>query len=98
MTIENLATAQPMQDAIKVRRSAKATIENALVTGSGKIEELVDLNDGKGTADAGSVINVTKGATDVDADANNPAGATVNIAAGNTGCPADIFGWTGYRL
>ena len=100
MTIENLATATSMQDAIKVRRGAKATIENALVAGSGNIEELVDLNDGKGTGDAGCVINVTKNATNVDSDVNekNPAGATVNITSGNTGCPADIFGWTGYRL
>lgn len=100
MTIENLATATSMQDAIKVRRGAKATIENALVAGSGNIEELVDLNDGKGTGDAGCVINVTKNATNVDSDVNekNPAGATVNITSGNTGCPADIFGWTGYSL
>ena len=100
MTIENLATATSMQDAIKVRRGAKATIENALVAGSGNIEELVDLNDGKGTGDAGCVINVTKNATNVDSDVNdkNPAGATINITSGNTGCPADIFGWTGYSL
>lgn len=100
MTIENLATGATMQDAIKVRRGAKATIENALVIGSGEIEELVDLSDSKGTGDAASVINVTKGATNVGKDTNddNPAGATINIASENTGCPTDIFGWTGYSL
>ena len=100
MTIENLATGATMQDAIKVRRGAKATIENALVIGSGEIEELVDLSDSKGTGDAASVINVTKGVANVGKDTNdgNPAGATINIASGNTGCPTDIFGWTGYSL
>ena len=100
MTIENLSDNQAMQDAIKVRRGAKATIENALVLGPGVIEELVDLQDGKGTAADGTTVNVTKSATNVEKDtnANNPAGATVNIAAGNSGCPTDGFGWTGYAL
>ena len=101
MTIENLSTTQAMQDAIKVRRGAKATISNALVIGSGVITELVDLSDGKGTGDAASVINVIKGATNVGSDTNsgNPAGATISITNGNTGgCPTDIFGWTGYTL
>ena len=100
MTIENLAENQAMQDAIKVRRLAKATINNALVLGSGLIEQLVDLTDSKDNAADGTVVNVTKGATNVEEDtnSNNPAGATVNIAAGNAGCPTDIFGWTGYAL
>ena len=100
MTIENLSTAQAMQDAIKVRRLAKATISNALVLGSGEIEDIVDLTDSKDDADAGTVVNVTKSATNVGRDTNpsNPAGATVNIADGNAGCPTSIFGWTGYNL
>ncbi len=100
MTIENMAASQPMQDAIKVRRGAKATIENALVIGSGEIQELVDLSDGKGTGDEGCVINVTKGATNVGKDTNdgNPSGATISIVSGNTGCDTGIFGWTGYSL
>jgi hypothetical protein len=100
MTIENLSATQAMQDAIKVRRLAKATIINALVIGSGEIEDLVDLTDNADDADAGTVVNVTKGATNVGRDTNpgNPAGATVNIADGNAGCPTDIFGWTGYSL
>ena len=100
MTIENLAENQAMQDAIKVRRLAKATINNAVVSGSGLIEQLADLTDSKGNAADGTVVNVTKSATNVEEDtnANNPAAATVNIAAGNTGCPTDIFSWTGYSL
>lgn len=100
MTIENLATGQAMQDAIKVRRGAKATIENALVIGQGVIEELVDLQDSKGDAADGTSISVTKAATNVEKDTNssNPAGAEVNIVSGNTGCKTDGFGWTGYAL
>lgn len=100
MTIENLAEEQAMQDAIKVRRGAKATITNALVLGTGVIEELVDLQDSKGNAADGTSIQVTKGATNVEKDTNekNPAGAVVEIADGNTGCPTTDFGWTGYEL
>ena len=100
MTIENLSENQAMQDAIKVRRGATANIRNAVVKGSGVIEELVDLQDSKGTAADGTTVNVTKEATNVEKDINdnNPAGATVNIATGNTGCPTTDFGWTGYSL
>ena len=100
MTIENLSTSQAMQDAIKVRRLAKANIQNALVKGSGEIQELVDLTDSKDPADAGTVVNVTNEATNVGKQTNsgNPAGAKVSIAAGNSGCATNIFGWTGYSL
>ena len=100
ITIENLSTSQAMQDAIKVRRLAKANIQNALVKGSGEIQELVDLTDSKDPADAGTVVNVTNEATNVGKQTNsgNPAGAKVNIAAGNSGCATNIFGWTGYSL
>ena len=100
MTIANYAASQPMQDAIKVRRLAKATINNALVIGSGEIEELVDLTDSKDNADAGTVVNVTNNATNVGAETNdgNPAGATVNISAGNTGADVTAFEWTGYQF
>lgn len=100
MTIETLSSSQPMQDAIKVRRGAKATITNALVKGSGTIEELVDLQDSKGNAAGGTSVEVTKEATNVEKDTNakNPAGATVTIEAGHAGCATNLFGWTGYTL
>lgn len=109
MTIENLALIYDPEtgdeipslvDAIKVRRGATATITNAIVMGNGKISDLVDLTDGNGDAAESTSISVTKTATNVDNDtnANNPAGATVSIVSGNTGCPTDIFGWTGYSL
>ena len=100
MTIETLSSTQSMQDAIKIRRGATATITNALVKGSGAIENLVDLTDSKSNANSATSIQVTKEATNVEADQNssNTGNGTVTIEAGHTGCPTDIFGWTGYTL
>ena len=103
MTIENLSEDNEigrMQDAIKVRRGAKATIVNALVKGTGVFDELVDLTDGKGTAANGTTVSVTAegSAAGVGNNSGNPAGTTVNVASGNTGCNTGIFGWTGYSL
>ena len=98
MTIENLSATQEMQDAIKVRRGAEASITNALVKGSGLITNLVDLTDGRGMADNASDINVTNEATDVTTETNKgTCTATVTVAPGNTGCTLD-FAWTGYNL
>ena len=100
MTIENLAESQPMQDAIKIRRGATAHITNALVTGSGEIENIIDLTDSKGDAATATEISVTNSAASVSSDLirQNGSYAGVGIVSGNTGCPADGFGWTGYEL
>ena len=98
MTIENLATAAVMNDAIKVRRGAKATIKNALVKGTGEVEELVDLTDGKGDAQAESTISVTNELGEaLTGDEVHGTGA-VTVAEGNTGASVDLFGWTGYQF
>ena len=100
MTIENLATSQSMQDAIKIRRGATAHITNALVKGTGAIENLIDLTDSKGDADAATEISVTGDAANVTDGLVKANGeyAGVKVTDGNTGCPADGFGWTGYAL
>lgn len=88
-----------MQDVIKIRRGAKATITNALAKGSGAVQDFVDCTDSKGDAAAGTAINITRSlsnpitGTEKKPGANN---ATINVAAGNTGCPSNIFAWTGY--
>ena len=41
MTIMNNSSSFEMHDAIKVRRGATATMTNVLVSGSGKIKDLV---------------------------------------------------------
>ena len=100
MTIENLAESQPMQDAIKIRRGATAHITNALITGSGEIENIIDLTDSKGDAATATEISVTNSAASVSSDLirQNGSYAGVGIVSGNTGCPVDGFGWTGYEL
>ena len=90
-----------MHDVIKVRRGAKATITNALVTGKGQAKDLIDLTDGKGNGNTASVISLTNNLeTAVSGKEINPADgyADVKVEAGNTGCPTDIFSWTGYAF
>lgn len=48
-----------MQNALRVRRGAIANITNALVKGTGHVQNFVNLNDSKGGADVTSEISVT---------------------------------------
>lgn len=87
-----------MHDVIKVRRGAKAVIDNALVIGQGQAKDLVDVNDGKGAGDPSTTISITSKLT------TPLIGLTLNGAAilteeeANTGCPTDIFSWTNYEF
>lgn len=85
-----------MQDVIIIRRGAKATIENALVKGTGTAQDVIDLNG----ANAATAISLTNQLTSVTDMLINPeAGlANVKIEDGNTGCATDIFSWTGYQF
>ena len=90
-----------MQDAIKIRRGAKATITNALIKGTGTVEDLIDFTDSKGAGKLESVINITNQLTNKVWRELNPADskpAGVTISTGNTGCPTTIFAWTGYKF
>ncbi len=88
-----------MQDAIKIRRGAKATVINALIKGTGSVGDLVDLTDSKGGAAEGTTISITNKLTNAPANLKNPADAAgIEIKDGNTGCPTDIFKWTGYKF
>lgn len=85
-----------MQDVIIIRRGAKATIENTLVKGTGTAQDVIDLN-GANTATAISLTNQLASVTD---KLINPESglANVKIEDGNSGCPIDIFAWTGYQF
>lgn len=85
-----------MQDVIIIRRGAKATIENALVKGVGTAQDVIDLNG----ANTGTAISLTNQLTSVTDKLINPEAGlpNVKIEAGNTGCPTDIFSWTGYQF
>ena len=91
--------AKRMQDVIKIRRGAKATVVNALVKGTGTVEDLVDLTDSKGGADVGTTISLTNALTNAPQRQTNPVVAVgVTIGGSNTGCPTNIFTWTGYQF
>lgn len=91
-----------MQDVIKIRRGAKATIINGLVKGTGTVIDLIDLTDSKGNANLETSISLTSTLSDgqvlglsvkPETGYNN-----ANVVEGNTGCPTSIFSWTGYNF
>ncbi len=48
-----------MQNVLRIRRGAKATITNALVKGTGKVKNLINLSDSKGGANKTSSVSMT---------------------------------------
>ncbi|MEN6324107.1 MAG: hypothetical protein ABFD09_11560 [Proteiniphilum sp.] len=99
VTFEAADKSKRMQDVIKIRRDAKATVVNALVKGTGTVEDLVDLTDSKGAADAGTTISLTNSLVNAPQRQTNPVAAVgVTIGGSNTGCPTNIFAWTGYQF
>ncbi len=101
-----------MDDVIKLRRRAKATITNALVKGVTHVEDLVDLTDNvklpgdteatPQNADLASIIEIRSQLTTAADRALNPNDGTytqVNVEnSTNTGCATSVFGWTGYTF
>ncbi|MGI6519833.1 MAG: hypothetical protein ACOX2D_01705 [Fermentimonas sp.] len=92
-----------MHDVIKLRRGANATIINALVKGVGTAKDLVDVTDGKGDGDTRAKISLTNALTSniIGKEINTPEGSSypdVKIEKGNSGCPTNIFDWTGYKF
>ena len=85
-----------MQDVIKIRRGAKATITNALVKGSGGTIDLIDMNDSKGAGNAASSISITH-----TLNFKNKLNGTLNTftePTTNTGADASLFTWSGYNF
>ncbi|MEA4916951.1 hypothetical protein [Proteiniphilum sp.] len=85
-----------MQDVILIRRGAKATIQNALVKGTGTAQDVIDLNG----ANTGTAISLTNQLTSVTDKAINPETGfpNVKIETGNAGCSSNLFSWTGYEF
>ena len=85
-----------MQDVIKIRRGAKATITNAFVKGSGGTIDLIDMNDSKGAGNAASSISITH-----TLNFKNKLNGTLNTftePTTNTGADASLFTWSGYNF
>jgi hypothetical protein len=88
-----------INDVIKIRRGAKATITNACVTGVTHVQDIIDFSDSAGAGQTSSVVEITSGL-------NNPiSGKQVNpdagydgakVEAGHTGADKNAFAWTGY--
>ncbi len=87
-----------MHDVIKVRRGAKATIKNALIIGQGQAKDLIDMTDKLGNGNPETVIDITTKLTTPLMDKEINGEANVTFKDDNTGCPTDIFGWTGYEF
>ncbi|MFV0471706.1 MAG: hypothetical protein ACK5L7_06690 [Paludibacteraceae bacterium] len=88
-----------LQDVVKIRRGAKANIVNALIKGTGTVQDLADCTDSKGDAATGTIIDLTNllispiTGSEKKVGTNN---AAITISTSNTGCNTSIFSWTGY--
>lgn len=94
----NTGKTTQMQDVLKIRRGAKATIKNALVKGTGSVADLVDLTDGKGDGNPASTIEIKSTLTTPAARAFNGVILSPVTEGPGTGCATNLFGWTGYAL
>ncbi len=99
-TMENITivnnSAYVMEDGIKIRRGAKATIINALIKG-GSTKDLVDLTDSKGAGNAASSVSITNSGMTITGKEVNGTG-NVSVVAGNTGADTSVFAWTGFTF
>ena len=85
-----------MQDVIKIRRGAKATITNALVKGSGGTIDLIDMSDSKGAGNAASSVSITH--TLSFKNKLNGILNTFTEPTTNTGADVSLFTWSGYNF
>lgn len=87
-----------MQDAVKIRRGAKATITNLVLRG-GSCTDLIDMTDGKGNGNAASsIIYHNAGMTIKGQEVKNPGNASITTNNANTGANTSVFNWTGYSF
>lgn len=87
-----------MDDAIKIRRGAKATIANALIAGTGGTKDLIDMTDSKGAGNAESSISYTVASTFTIHGAEVNGDATTGNATTHTGADTSAFSWVGYTF
>lgn len=86
-----------MQDAVKVRRGAKATITNLLIKG-GTATDIIDMTDGKGNGNPASSVEYKLDNVTFTTEVKNPDGASVTVNTANTGANTSVFAWTGYNF
>ncbi len=102
MTIENNGV--EMNNVIMIRRCATATIENALLKGSGTVKSsgfvvnVLDKGSSSDKANIATSVNITNKMTNSVADTNGGSEyPNITVGGNNTGCTAD-FSWSGYNF
>lgn len=85
-----------MEDVIKIRRGAKATITNALVKGTGSYKDFIDFTDKKGDGDPTSTISITNKLVEAPSGKMTNGNGIVELVPSSTGCSSDLFAWTGF--
>lgn len=86
-----------MDDVIKIRRGAKATIKNALVKGTGGSKDLIDMTDKKGDGNPNSSVNITNTLSLTGKKLNGELKNFVESPA-NRGAEQSLFTWSGYNF
>ena len=94
-------SAYTMNDCVKIRRGATATITNLLIV-NGNTGDVIDLTDDKGNANAATsisatVTNVTASGVQIHQPESGDIGS-ITIAAGNEGADISAFSWTDYSF
>jgi hypothetical protein len=87
-----------MQDVIKVRRGAKATITNLLVNvgANSLVGDMIDFTDSKGAGSATITYTLLPAALTAKINPTDAAGITKNTTS--TGANTSVFAWTGYTF
>ncbi len=103
MTIVNKSTTSEMNDVVKIRRGAKATITNLniQVAETAKIADIIDFADTKGAGDAASTIqySITPASLFSDSKIKNTIGAVLTrTETAQVGATTSAFSWTGYSF
>ncbi|WP_140938617.1 hypothetical protein [Sphingobacterium lumbrici] len=87
-----------MQDVVKVRRGAKATITNLLVSvgATSLVGDMIDFTDSKGAGSATITYTLLPAALTAKINPTDAAGITKNTTS--TGANTSVFAWTGYTF
>lgn len=102
MSIVNKSTAAEMNDIVKIRRGAKATITNLAieVAETAKFSDILDFTDSKGNGVAASSIEYSFNPSELfDASKiKNPDNASITKNETSQGADVSVFGWTSYSF
>ncbi|WP_423129570.1 hypothetical protein [Gaoshiqia sp. Z1-71] len=87
-----------MQDGLKIRRGAKATITNCLITGTGKVTDVIDFTDTASAGNPASSINITNSLSNGNFTVEVKGTGNVTTSTTNTGANTTVFAWTGFTF